>query len=170
METPTDETQEATPEVIPAPATIDHRRMNCSLDDAYIFNYTNNPKAGKAEALRQAGYEGEHVRQEAYRIHNRLRPKINVVLGEILQDLGSLSHQQLTGILKKEPEDVGVSNMLAAIKIGLDYSGNKPAEHEVQTVRPKPETITKRIESLQKSINEIKGNSPALAPPQELAD
>ncbi len=159
MSMTTSEPEEIEGELIEAPATISARRENCSLDDAYIFNYTNNPKAGKTAALRAAGYDGQNIRQEAYRMHGRLRPRINQVLREVLKDLGNLSHQQLTGILMETPDKVGYANMLNAIKTGLEYSGNKPVEADTKEIKQSQDAIAKRISTLQSQIAAIEGPS-----------
>lgn len=158
---PIDDEIEIEQELITAPATINYRRAECSLDDAYIFNYTNNPKGGKTQALIEAGFEGTYPSQEAYRMHNRLRPKIQKVMQEITQDLATLSNQQLTGILRSTPQETGYSAMLAAIKIGFEYSGLQPNQQTETPVRPNQDAIQRRIETLQKQIEQVTGKLPS---------
>ena len=160
MTTPEDTPQEGELMEKPAPpATLDSRRDRCSLDDAYIFNITQNPRAGKAAALRAAGFDGEHVRQEAHRMHNRLRLKIQAVTAENMRDLGTLSHDQLHSILKSTPAETGTANMLAAIKLGKEFSQTapKPLEELPQTANPDARRL--RIEQLQKQISEKSGKA-----------
>ncbi len=45
-------------------------------DDRYVEAFIAKPTAGKCEALRQAGYQGEYITQEASRIHKRLANRI----------------------------------------------------------------------------------------------
>ena len=158
---PIDNDEEIEAELMPKaepPATMSTKRGACSLDDAYIFNFTNDPKGGKTQALREAGFDGEYISQEAHRMHNRLRPKINAVLKELTQDIGNLARQQLDSILNADAREVGFSNMLGAIKLGFDYSGNKPQETSNQEApRPALSEVQRRIEKLQGQINEVKG-------------
>lgn len=144
-------------ELIEKPATLSARRDKCSLDDAYIFNITQNPRAGKAAALRAAGFKGEHVRQEAHRMHNRLRLKIQAVTAENMRDLGTLSHDQLAGILKGTVEQHGTSNMLAAVKLGKEFSQTAPQPLEDIPKQADPEGRRRRIEQLKKQISEKTG-------------
>lgn len=141
------------------PATLDSRRDKCSLDDAYIFNYTQNPKAGKAAALREAGYTGSHERQEAYRMHNRLRLKIQAVTAENMRDVGSLSLNQLEGILKSTPAETGAANMLHAIKLGKEFSQTAPQPLEDMPKQVDHEARRRRIAALTKQISEKTGKA-----------
>jgi len=145
------------PELIQAPLTLDHRRDPCSLDDAYIFNYTNNPRQGKTAALRAAGYEGKYIRQEAQRMHNRLRSKIQKVTQDLNQDFGALSNQQLHNILNSEIREVGYQAMLAAIKLGFEYSGHQPAMLGLKEERQAPGAVQQRIERLMEQIDQATG-------------
>jgi len=147
------------------PATLDSRRDKCSLDDAYIFNYTQNPKAGKAAALREAGYTGNHERQEAYRMHNRLRLKIQAVTAENMRDLGSLSVQQVANILTMDVSETGVANMLAAAKLGKDFSKTEPKPLEELPQAANPDARRLRIQQLQKQISEKTGKPAELPAP-----
>ncbi len=153
-------------ELMEKPATLSHRRDECSLDDAYIFNYTQNPKAGKSAALRDAGFQGEHVRQEAYRMHNRLRLKIQAVTAENMRDVGSLSLNQLEGILKSNLEQTGTANMLHAIKMGIDFSKTAPKSLENMPVLVNPDDRRRRIQQLQQQISEKTGKPKQLPAPE----
>ena len=156
---PTSEEETIEGELMPVPATLSHRRDECSLDDAYIFNYTQNPKAGKADALRKAGFEGDHARQEAYRMHNRLRLKIQAVTAENMRDLGNLSFNQLECILKSNPAEVGTANMLHAIKLGSELSQKAPQPIVEMPNQAVPEARRRRIAALNKQIAEKTGKA-----------
>jgi len=156
---PTSEDIAVEGELMEKPATISIRRDECSLDDAYIFNYTQNPKAGKANALRKAGFQGEHARQEAYRMHNRLRLKIQAVTAENMRDLGTLSHDQLAGILKGTAAEHGTANMLHAIKLGKEFSQTAPQPLENMPVVVNPDERRRRIQQLTKEISEKSGKA-----------
>ena len=156
---PTSDEEVKDGELMPVPATLSHRRDECSLDDAYIFNYTQNPKAGKADALRKAGFEGEHARQEAYRMHNRLRLKIQAVTAENMRDLGNLSYNQLEAILKSNPEQTGTANMLHAIKLGKEFSQTAPLSLDNMPVVVNPDERRRRIQQLTKEISEKSGKA-----------
>jgi len=161
---PIDTDIEISPEVLEAPTTLDHRRDPCSLDDAYIFNFTNNPKAGKTAALRSAGYEGSYAPQEAHRVHNRLRPRIRQVMQEMVQDLSALANHQLLSILKSDADSVGHNCMLGAIKIGFETSGVVVAEQEEKVQRTYTD-IQQRIEQLKDQIDQATGQR-ALTKPE----
>jgi len=153
MTTSSDDIKEG--ELIESPLTLNHRRDQCSLDDAYLFNFTNNPRAGKTAALRAAGFEGKFAKQEAYRMHNRLRPKIRQIMQEINQDLAAMSNQQLMGILSSEPKETGYQAMLGAIKLGFEYAGTTP--QEVKTIKPQASQIQQRITTLLEQIEQATG-------------
>ena len=156
---PTSEDTAVEGELMEKPATLSTRRDECSLDDAYIFNYTQNPKAGKADALRKAGHKENGLRQEAYRMHNRLRLKIQAVTAENMRDLGNLSFNQLEAILKDTPDNVGTQNMLAAIKLGRDFSQTAPKALTDLPVVVNPDERRRRIEALQKQISDQTGKA-----------
>jgi hypothetical protein len=139
-------------ELAESPDVITTRRAKGSLDTAYIYNYTQNPKAGKAAALRATGYKAGNVRQSAYRLHQRLRPKINALLRETITDLGSVSAQQLEYILTQDVEDIGIAGMLHAIRLGLAFSGNNPVESDLKDNRTPIVDVQKRITQLTRQI------------------
>ena len=164
MTTPEDTPKEG--ELLEKPATLDARRDRCSLDDAYIFNYTQNPKAGKTAALRAAGYEGnpDYIRQEAHRMHNRLRLKIQAVTAENMRDLGSLSVQQVANILQMDVKDTGIANMLAAAKLGRDFSKTEPKPVEDMPKTANPDERRRRIAQIQKELAQKTGQKELPSP------
>jgi len=99
-----------------------------SWDDAYIEAYVNNPKGGKCGALREAGYEGEYLTQEACRIHKRLADRIHQAFSEKLKDLEGMAIDNIKSLLKTPIKDIGATTMLAASKTALDYAGRKPGD------------------------------------------
>lgn len=157
MTEPTGNDEAKTGEFIPAPATITTEQANGSRDNAYIFNYANNPKAGKTAALRATGWTGNHERQEAHRIHNRLRLKIQAVTAEQARDLGSLSYQQLHNILMMNVTDTGLSAMLKAIQLGKEWSQTQPPPTDDIPNKPAVNEMTKRIERLKEQISHAEG-------------
>ncbi len=142
--------------------TVNHKIAGISLDDAYIFNFVNNPKMGKAEALRLAGWDGnpDYCRQEAYRRHARLKAKIQAVTAELLGEVGTLANHQLTTILNMDIKDTGVNSMLAAIKLGLEAS-NIQAPALLEEPKRTSDEIDERIEALKKQIAEVEGETAA---------
>lgn len=164
MPTPEDKPKEG--ELIQAPPTMTADQAG-SKDDAYIFNYVNNAKGGKTNALRCTGWEGDekYIRQEAQRIHNRLRPRILAVQKEMFRDVGSLSYQQLEGILKMEVTETGIANMLGAIKMGVELSGSKPEAYAPETKKRAINQTRDRIAALQKQIEDTTRTPQALPSP-----
>ena len=97
-------------------------------DQRYIEAYCNNPKAGKKQAIIDAGYVGKYASQEAFKIHKRVAEQIENRIKSFKQDIALLSYYQLKSMLKQDADKVGYSNMNAALKNGLDYTGHKPTD------------------------------------------
>jgi hypothetical protein len=110
------------------PRQIKEMREYNSLDSAYVENFTDSPLEGKTAALLKAGYAGDNPHQEAWRMHRKLQDKIDTRTNEKKRNLASLAVHQLEKMLKEDADKVGYSNMNAAIKQGLDYSGHKPTD------------------------------------------
>ncbi len=106
----------------------DDRRDHKAYDNDFINAYCQNPMEGKTAALIKAGFVGDNIPQEAYRMFKRLSGKIKERTTELIESLDSLAAGQLQSILSKSAEEVGYSNMNQAIKQGLDYAGRKPGD------------------------------------------
>ena len=134
-----------------------NRRANNSFDDAYINAYCNNPMAGKKAALIEAGFVGEHIAQEAYRMHGRLKDQIKARTDQLIDSLDTLAATQLLNILSKPVDEVGYANMNKSIQQGLDYAGRKPGD--VLTIKKEAtlDDIDNHIEQLQKELSETEG-------------
>lgn len=121
--------------------------VNGGYDEDYIAYYVDNPKAGRCEALRLAGYQGEYITQEASRIHKRCQDKIKQIFTDRIANLDGSAYQQLSKILGMDVTDVGFSNMLTAIRAGMDYAGRKPGD--VLTVK-----TVKTVDDLDTAISD----------------
>ena len=132
-------------------------RKNNGLDDAYVTAYCDNPIAGKTAALIKAGFAGNNIPQEAYRMHKRLRERIEQKISELIQDLGGASYQQLQTIINTDIKTVGYSNMLQAIRAGMDYAGRRPGDKLTIVKEQSIDDIDNEINRLQKQIAEEEG-------------
>ena len=78
-----------------------YRVAHHAYDDAYIEAYCKNPSAGKMAAILEAGYVGKYARQEANRIHNRLRDRIEAEFDKMVLDGGMLGFDVLVKLAKE---------------------------------------------------------------------
>ena len=121
-------------------------RKDNGLDDAYVAAYCDNPKAGKTAALIEAGYAGNNIPQEAYRMHKRLATRIRDRTTELINGLDTLAANQLEAILQTDIKEVGYANMNRSIQQALEFAGRKD-----NTVIIKQETMSsdERQEAIQ---------------------
>lgn len=123
-----------------------------SYDDKFIEHYVSNPKAGRCNALRKAGYKGDYVTQEASRIFKRCQDKIKAVFTDRIANLDGAAYEQLQNILNDDVKTVGYNNMLSAIEKGMQYSGRKLADNLVITKQDTIEDLDKQTSDLIKQI------------------
>ena len=135
------------------------RRINNSFDDAYINAYCNNPMAGKKAALIEAGFVGEHIAQEAYRMHGRLKDQIKARTDQLIDSLDTLAATQLLNILSKPVDEVGYANMNKSIQQGLDYAGRKPGDTLTIKKEATLDDIDNHIEQLQRELDTTEGKT-----------
>lgn len=127
---------------------------NGAYDEKYIEAFCNNPGLGKASALREAGYVGDYLRQEAWRIHNRLREKIEKRLDEAILDGAHLGHSVLVHLCQNSESDTVRAK---AAKDLIDYSGRKAGETITVKSEKTDEELDAEIALLQKEIAEQSG-------------
>ncbi|NOR43512.1 MAG: hypothetical protein GQ572_09265 [Gammaproteobacteria bacterium] len=94
-------------------------------DEAYIEAFCENPKDGKSAALEKAGYVGEYIAQEAYRIHSRLQKRIDERLDEMINEGANLGYSVLKGLATGAQSESVQAKCAIAL---MDYSGRKPGE------------------------------------------
>jgi hypothetical protein len=123
-----------------------------SYDDLYVESYVANAKAGKAAALRAAGYTGEYATQEATRIHKRNALRIHEAFTQRIKELEGKAISNIEDILDMNIKDVGASNMIAAAFKALDYAGRKPTDTLAIKVDKPINEIDSEIERLQAEI------------------
>ena len=123
-------------------------------DDDYIKAYCDDPKAGKSAALVKAGYVGDYLAQEAYRIHNRLREKIRTTMDKLILDGGDIGYSVLVELCKNSDSD---SVRVTAAKNLMDYAGRKPGDTLTVKHEESIEDIDSKIAELQQSIGKSEG-------------
>jgi hypothetical protein len=94
-------------------------------DDNYIKAFTEHPELGKKQALIAAGYVGDYAKQEAYRIHNRLREEIEKVLDDKILEGAHIGHQTLVELCKSSESEAVKAKVAKDL---IDYAGRKAGE------------------------------------------
>ena len=120
-------------------------------DEVYIEAYCENPKAGKSAALEKAGYTGDYLAQESYRVHRRLKVRIEERLTEQLQEGASLGHSVLMDLVKNASSE---SVKFSSAKALLEFGGRKPTDKlAIQDSRPQSiEDMDAEIVTLQREL------------------
>ena len=144
-------------EEIQANAAKQPRREHKGFDDAFINAYCERPMDGKTAALIKAGFVGDNIPQEAYRMYKRLAEQIKTRTSELIESLDTLAASQLQSILKESVDKVGYSNMNTAIKQGMDYAGRKPGDTLTIKKEQSIDDIDEEIARLQAENNETEG-------------
>ena len=126
-------------------------------DFLYIEAYTESPKAGKSAALEKAGYTGDYLAQESYRIHKRLQKRIDERLDEMINEGGNLAYSVLKGLATGAQSESVQAKCAIAL---MDYSGRKPGEKLTIKQEQTLDEIDAEIIELQKKEMEEMGMSP----------
>jgi len=135
------------------------RREQNSLDDGFVNAYCERPMDGKTAALITAGFVGDNIPQEAYRMFKRLLPQIKKRTDDLINTLDALAASQLEGILKSKVDEVGYSNMNTAIKQGMDYAGRKPGDTLTIVKTQTIDDLNGEISNLHKETAEAEGKT-----------
>lgn len=96
-----------------------------SYDDDFIYHFLADPKAGKTQAIIKAGYTGKNPNQMAYRVFERLRPRINEEFEKRKNDYAMLGHRIIVEVAKDTETSKG--DKLKAGKMLMDYGGHSPS-------------------------------------------
>ena len=115
-------------------------------DDAYIESFCEAPKAGKSAALEKAGYVGDYVAQEAYRIHKRLQQRIDQRLDDMINEGSVLGYSVLKKLATSAQSESVQAKCAEAL---MNYAGRKPGERV--TIQNEPQTV----EEIDKEIRVI---------------
>ena len=120
-------------------------------DEAYIEAFCEDPQVGKSAALEKAGYEGDYVAQEAYRIHKRLQQRIDDRLDEMIIEGANLGYS----VLKNLSTSAQSESVQAKCAIALmDYAGRKPGDTlTIKKDELSPQERREAIKALQDKIN-----------------
>jgi hypothetical protein len=145
-----------TPKVMPVlPKDQPKQRISPGgYDAAYIKAFTEHPELGKTHAIKAAGYVGDLAKQEAYRIHNRLREEIEKVLDDKILEGAHLGHQTLISLCKGAESEAIKAKVAKDL---IDYAGRKAGERITVTNTKTDEELDQEIAELQRSIKEQTG-------------
>ena len=125
-----------------------------SLDDGYIAAFCENPGAGKKAAILKAGYVGDFAAQEAYRLHNKLRERIEARLDEMVQEGAMLGYSTMLQICKEAKSD---ATRLKAAEDLMNYGGRKPGDTLTIKKERSDEELDEEIARLQREVQEQEG-------------
>jgi hypothetical protein len=140
--------------ILPKDRPKEQRVSHGGYDDNYIKAFTEHPELGKKQALIAAGYVGDYAKQEAYRIHNRLREKIEAVLDEKILDGAHLGHQTLVKLCKESDSEAVKAKVAKDL---IDYAGRKAGDKLIVEDHRSNDELDQEIAAAQQRIAEKEG-------------